>query len=320
MFKNTRTLHTLCIALICLVLFLGSTSQATQAYAAPKADTEISYLVQVWKPKGAVCIGRDYPVKVRVTKFNEVVTSDGQTVWKNSIALAANAQKVNSSVQNSSIGTLTPSEILTGWDLDSPGEANFNFHANEVGSTQLDFKIDIRDYNRDGPIEKTLHAGEQIKVVRCKYKVTIQYSFAAHFPNLDGLVLGTAEGGMKADQSGNLNGTAGVRWYVYWFSKCFTHNTQVSNSPEGNLNGSLSQDDKSLTFHADFEPVTVSETSTATCIAQGGSNSTSAFSIPPIDVTMSSNGGVTVKPLSLQWEGVSLQGSAVVNVIPIEVQ
>lgn len=319
MFRNFHVVRLSLIVLIFLALVLGNAGQTTPVHAAPLADTRVSWLVTVYVPKGPVCVGGDYPVKVKITKFNEVVFgATGETDWKSSLAFPSNAQKVNGSVQDPNIGTLTPSEVLTGWDLDAPGEAFFNFHANKTGETQLNFKIDIRDYDKNGAIFKNTVAGERIKVVHCKYKVTITPTFTASYPNLSGLVIGKAQGEMKADKNGNLKGTVSVKWDVYWFSQCFTHDSQFSASPDANLTGSLSQDGSSLTLHADFKPVAYSETSIATCYVKGAKSYTSAFPAPPIDVTLPSTGGATTKSLSIQWEQVSMQGSAVISVVPIE--
>jgi hypothetical protein len=304
---------------LALILGAGSITQTVSVQAAPPSATAVTFFADVFLPKAPICAGSDYSVRVTITKLNEVVdAATGQTDWKSTLAFAASGQSVKSSVQDSGIGTLTPAQLMTGWDVDAPDEAVFTFHANKRGSTQLDFTIDIEDYDRKGPLHETMKLGRQIQVVNCKYRVTIVSTLAASFPNLTALVMGVAEGEMTADANGNLAGTAKENWDTYLFSECGSHTTNVVSSPNVTFTGAVSQDGSSLTVVAAYQPFNVQHSFQLSCGAAGGSSDSASVGPTVLHMDLSAAGGSTVQSQTAQWGELNLKGSAAITVVPVE--
>lgn len=178
------------IALV-LALSIESPGESLPAHASPLAESRVTFGISVSKPPDPICVGGDYTVTVKLTKHNEVLVG---TEWKPYIVTPMNATMVAVSVKDPGIGTLTPSSLPTGWALgelgDSPGEAIFSFHAIKAGRTQLNFKSEISDYDKDGPIHVTKDATEPIKVVNCEYRVTMNYTVQQSGPGYFGMLYG----------------------------------------------------------------------------------------------------------------------------------
>jgi hypothetical protein len=278
--------------------------------AAPLPDTRIAYGISIHVPSGPLCVGVEYPVTVNITKVNEVLIDAKKDTWIIYVAPGLAGVRVEAFVKDPSIGTLTPDSQITGWMLgnDARGEATFKFHAAKVGRTQL--------YFEEAPEGQYLDAREPIKVVNCKYKVTITANYTLSESGVTELGIGTGEGLIDADASGNLNGSATMSWDLHRFSDCMSHQMQVSVPPNVKLSGSIGSEGDSVSIQAAFEPLPITDTASGAglCAGHGSATASGSRPIQTVDLELPASGGATTKPFSISGG----RGSAVISVTPIE--
>jgi hypothetical protein len=195
-------------------LLIGSAGEtlpvsAEQFRPAPLAQSEYlyyqsSYLIRVIMPKGPICVGRDYQVTVKITKFierrAENNSAQAETNWAGTLVEPiGDDTEVDGSVKNPSIGTLSPARAYTGFPNGEggPGEAIFKFHANQAGTTDLLFDTGINGFNSFGRIDGK--GGESITVVNCDYKITMTYDVQQSGPGYFGILYGKLETLIKRD-------------------------------------------------------------------------------------------------------------------------
>jgi hypothetical protein len=137
----------------------------------------ILYRMKVTLPPDPICAGRQYDATVRISADQQYVGEDGELHDLTSVSM--DARTVEAFAQDESIASMRPRSSITGWDVggtgfsidvDAPGEATFNLHANKAGTTTLYFEAYIPEavaaYQQPyfGP-------KASIKVVNCKYRV-----------------------------------------------------------------------------------------------------------------------------------------------------
>jgi len=146
----------------------------------------------VTMPPDPLCVGRDYPVKVRISANQQYLGQDGEP--HDLTSEGVNGKRVEAFAQDESIATISPGQSFTGWDVDSdaPGEISFKLHANKAGTTTLFFEAYIQEAEASHQ-EPYFGPKETIKVVSCKYEVTMN---ATDVYTGDGVTIWTA---------GNLN-------------------------------------------------------------------------------------------------------------------
>ncbi len=199
MFRNSRTardvsvyalLRRALIMMLVLAFGLGSAGWAAPVRAAP-SDALVIYRMIVSLPPDPICVGRDYPVKVRISADQQYVGQDGEVHDLTSVGVSG--KRVEAFAQDESIATLIPGQSITGWDVDNdgPGEVNFKLHANKAGTTVLFFEAYIPEAEASQQ-ETYFGPKESIKVVNCEYEVTMNITDVA------------ADGGVTIWTAGNL--------------------------------------------------------------------------------------------------------------------
>jgi len=139
-------------------------------------------------PPDPICVGRDYPVNVRISADQQYEGRDGQ--WHDLTSVGVNGKYIEAFAQDESIATLSPGRLITGWGLDhdAPGEVAFKLHANKAGTTTLFFEAYIPEAEASRQ-EPYFGPKETIKVVNCEYKVTMS---ATDVYTGDGVTIWTA--------------------------------------------------------------------------------------------------------------------------------
>lgn len=295
-----------------LALSIGSAGQTPLAQAAPAGAAEIWWWVIANKVRGTalICIGDDVAIDVRVGHTTRGIEDEDEGVDNYAVGV-----KVKSSVQDSSIGTLSPWENTTGWDRDNPRSAPFSFHAKKAGTTTISFwgVVERRDVKAE-PVTVTVQP--------CKFKVaTISRWHLPGIHEFDILAM-IDEADMTADAKGRLAGRATVNWAVattvlspYCSSAKFT----VSPS-QADLTGQM-DDSGLLVVNLTFQPAAASVTQV--CFVPGGTETTSyqyQLTPDPLSLSVPSSGGVSTQAqvLVVTWGTgtLPLSGSSVIVVIP----
>lgn len=205
--------HRIFMALV-LVLTFGSTGFSLPVQAATAA-TEFRFFMTAKKVRGnaAICVGDNVRIRVQVMRA-EVVISPGNLGYIQNLPGAL----VTGSVSNVSVGTLQPASIRTGFYSIDPGGAEFQFHADKVGTTSISFKGTINHIwwaskyliGLPALTDRTDFVTDQvgITVEQCQYKVMA----ISHFSTAGVKLLAIMDGVLIKNEDGNLTGTAAVNW------------------------------------------------------------------------------------------------------------
>lgn len=230
MFQHTNTLnrrrivnttpishHVLLALVLAFGLTFGSSGQTPPAQAAPAGGTEIQFsmLARNLNGNATICVGDDVPIYVRVSR-TEVVGNNKRNIQR------LPGVSVKASLTNGGIGSLSPTSIVTGWDTNDPGGAEFNFHADEAGKTIISFMGTIRQkwwpakIGLPAPVFRKdfVYALVDITVEECQYKVTAISRWTGHDLNLVAII---DQEGLSEQAPGIYNGTATVNWVITEF-------------------------------------------------------------------------------------------------------
>ena len=308
------------ILVLAFALSLGSTEQPTRAQAAPLvqgtgSQYEIKYILAIYvSDNQEICAGQDYPIRVRLLKSTEQVEPK-PTKPEPSIQYLSGIT-VQAFAKDESIGTLSPRKLITGWNVeqDAPGEATFSFHAKKAGTTDLYFETLIRKAIT-GTDDEYIGPVRSIKVINCKYKLTMNYLMRQSSGGTTGLIIGQLDALMEGD--GTVYQGAGIldsdRSEVMppcsFSSDGFDNPATIT----GKSTGSPGNQQLELTIAYDSGEAT----STITCPVVGAKTTTAT--VNPKDwlasnATFSGTGGVQSFPIDYaQWFG-----RLIITVVPVE--
>lgn len=255
-FKSiVRSLPVYIILIIALALIIASGPLSAQA--APAKDSfRFHILAKKIKGNATICVGDNVPIYVRVMR-SQMTGNQGDNVQN------IPGVRVDASMSNAGIGSLTPKTSYTGWNLKDSGGANFNFRAEKAGTTTIHVKgtinhiwwlanlglppvVDRRDF---------VNSEVEIKVEDCSYKVTTTSRWSADEVNW---VAKIDQAGMTTDAPGHYTGTATVDWVLSEFpppiGSCPLQEFKASS--DANLTGELVGPDL-LVVNIIFKPVDV---------------------------------------------------------------
>ena len=327
MFRNSSTpggkfvswlLHHTLNLILMLALSFGSAGQTVPAQAAPPAQevTNVStrYHFSIVIPPGPICAGKDYDIVVTPLEDSEG-KYQGQKFKSNTKGLANIA--IEALVKNPSIGKLSPNKQVSGfaWAVanalestlqsDNPGEALFKFHAKKAGETDLYFEALIKG-TYVGPVVP-------IKVVDCKYKLTMNYLMRQSSAGTTGLLIGQMDTTLEGD--GEVYQGAGVldsdRTEV--MSPCVFSSDGFDSPVTVTAKLTGSQDNQQLEVTVDYEPGQSS--ASITC---RGTRTPTTTEDPTnwlaTNATFSGNGGAQSFPIDFaHWFG-----RLIITVTPVE--
>jgi hypothetical protein len=201
---------------VVLVLTIANAGLILPAQAAPISATEFRFFMSARKLKGnaTICVGDEVPIHVKVMRA-EMVGDPANMGYVQGMP----GVRIDGSVTDAGIGTLTWTTIYTGWDFNDPAGADFKFHADKAGMTTINFtgKInhiwwaskyliglppltDRRDFVT-GQVD--------ITVEECQYKVTAISTFSVPGVRLKAVIL---DAGLVLDTDSRFKGKATVTW------------------------------------------------------------------------------------------------------------
>jgi hypothetical protein len=307
------------LALI-VVMGLGSAKPNAAARAAAPTDDEIDNFDLTTSPiPNPACAHSHYDVEffARVVRLAEV--NGKRENLKGGLGPANVRVKATSS--DPSIAEINP-ETATASGLDgliAVSGAGFNLNTGAPGSATLSL-IGIADWAglhvRFPPIQQS------IKVVNCKFGITITGVSAAFGDNMFITQVYTAKGEIGGDPSAALKGDADVSWHMAQVGDCYS--STITNPPStAKLEGSLSEDGGTLTLRVTFDPLMVFNTVKAAGLcALSGATATSQGQLQPapISLTVPSTGGTRSRSITLPDGALTLTGKAAITVVPLEAQ
>lgn len=230
-FRSTGGVHVLLPRAIILVTMLmlgvGNAGQATSVQAAPPADeiTNMRFYLNI-SHLPTLCAGREYSIAVTPLVELDGKRPDGQKFnYKDRIIPGV---EITAEITDTKIATVDPAkpqskksgylpESLLGTSslenqerLGNLGEVVFKLKAKKAGATTLIFTAKVpRQWSggRDryfGP--QGMPAGGPVKVVNCKYEVTMIYNWQYSFPAANMWLIGTMKKAPLTIESESLTG------------------------------------------------------------------------------------------------------------------
>lgn len=175
-----KDLRSIFYAALILALGIVSLGVAPAARAAPaQSDVTYQFFLGVYPPLDPICVGHDYKVIVRPKLGGAFTTDEGRHGELDTRFLSG--IRVESSVSDSSIATLSPRYMISGDpELENPGEATFSLHAVKAGTTSLIFEATIPA--GFGAVNGYVGPVTSIKVVNCAYRVNMLYQQSVSMP------------------------------------------------------------------------------------------------------------------------------------------
>lgn len=313
-------LQRMMILIVVFAFSLGSAGQSTPVQAAPRAQGtgsqyETKYILAIYvSDNQEICAGQDYRIRVRLVESTERLEPKPSKPEPSIKYLSGIA--VQAFVKDKSVGTLSPGKLITGWnvDEDAPGEATFTFHAKKAGTTDLYFETLIRKAIT-GTDDEYIGPVKTIKVINCKYKLTMNYLMRQSSHGTTGLLIGHLDTLLEGD--GEVYQGTGIldsdRTEV--MPPC-SFSSDGFDSPmtiTGKLTGS--PDNQQLELTVDYEPGESSATITCPVV---GTRTTTTTEDPTnwlaTNAAFSGTGGAQSFPIDFaQWFG-----RLIITVTPIE--
>jgi hypothetical protein len=158
---------------------------------------------------------------------------------------------------------------------------------------------------------------QPIKVVNCRFRITIDAITAASGPDIVETVVFKVRGEIKGYSDGTVSGDADVTWNPQQVSPCLSI-TQTIPESKATLEGSFSEDGSTLTVHVRFEPAMMLQQNTVTCVIHSTSTQQHQFQPQPINFMVPSTGRVVSQPVSIPMGDLAPSGTAIITVVPIE--
>jgi len=304
-----------------MVFGIGSVGQTIPAQAAAPAQQTVNwtttYSMHVHLPPDLICAGKDYNIAVEVVGTSQATIS-GESVHVEDYMYGIT---VDAHMTDKSIATISPDSEVTGDALlASPGglspiEAEFVLHAVKAGITSVTFHPTIQGANTANWQPHFL-----IKVVNCKYKVTLNSSwfFSISVGGYTGSshLTESSKGEMQLNDSDNsLNGTADVKWAMSSISPGCSQSHKIASST-ARLVGTPIQNGSAIMGGTMYKVQVIFDQTTLDSIHCMGT-STGQFAPPPIEVTIPDTGGAKSvdHPFVLGEE--NLSGITTVYLIPV---
>lgn len=268
---------TMIVLVLLLTLVLRGAGQVTPAEAASanqvvEGDEHIR--MRVIPPADPLCVGQEYSVRVVVVRTATRIVQRGPGTEEEVYVIGRiSGVKVESSVQDESIGTLSPRYLWTGWDVEQlEPEAEFKFKAKKAGRTNLIFEALIpRSITRSN--DSYISSLTPIQVVNCEYDVTIFYNMLQFSHGSVGNVWGILDTRIKGSSGETFSGTGVLDSSRTQFMAPCSFTSPGFKNPTtitGNMTGSPG--DRQLELNISFTPGTSS--STITCPLVGVQNPT----------------------------------------------
>ena len=158
---------------------------------------------------------------------------------------------------------------------------------------------------------------QPIKVVNCKFRITIDAITAAFATDIVETVVFKVRGEIKGYSDGTLGGDADVTWNAQQASPCLSIVQSIPES-KATLYGSLNEDGSKLTVHVTFAPAMMFQQNTITCVLNNTSTQQHQFQARPMDFIVPITGRVVSQPVSIPMGDLSPSGTSIILAEPIE--
>ncbi len=297
-----------------VIVGLGSAKPNAAALAAPpKDETDISFDISTSPIPNPACAHTSYDVEF-FTRVDTVANLNGNPVDLQG-GPGPSEIEVQAKSSDSSVAGFHP-ETATATALDGRiGKgAKFVLRTEEPGSATLTMTGKITWANKRvifPPLQ------QPIKVVNCRFKITINSTSAGFIPNVMETAVYNLTGEIKGDPGGALTGDSEVNWKTQQVGDCYVTKQAVLPST-ANLEGSLSEDGDRLTVRVTFGPVSVLNSLKWTCGGAAGATAEFTFQPTPINFVVPTTGGVVSQPVTIPIGVLTLTGSAIITVVPLE--
>jgi len=307
------------LVLIALALSMGSAGQTTLVQAAPPANqTDFSWDIATSHIPEPLCTHTLYLIKY-FARARRAADLNGSKVDLNG-GLAPASLTVKATSSDAGVAGFHPEEERAA-ALDSgipnTGVVVFLLKTEGPGSGTLTFKGQIAFAGENitfPPLEVP------IKVVTCKFNVTVTSIVSGFGPNITETAVSSLKGELEGNADGTVTGQAQVTFHSFQNTDCLSAVQTASPSPsKAALQVSLSGGDGGqLTVNVTYDQIMLFQTNTIMCGAGVTSYQQHQFQPSPLSFTVPTTGASFSQPVSLQMGEMELHGTAIIRVEPIE--
>lgn len=312
---------------LCLALALGPAALAAPVVAAPAADA-VKFAMEVAPRSGLLkplCMGQTQPFYVSVTRTTQKSIGD-QIFDFTALVLGVTVFGAADDPQVGSL-TLTSGRYTGGAALSTFQTVEFLFKAKKAGTTTLRFTGKVDWHWLPGATDAAVQASPDgyrvpletvvtVKVKACRVKASAVHRWSGP----GALLIGTMEETyLTANEDGHYTGAGTLNWVASTVvPECVSTDTFAPSPVE--LSGDM-DDSGQIAVTLTYEPAV--DSATIRCEAPGRGiyedRSWTVLASPdPLNVQVSSFGGVTQPAQVLVGEQSSSTGTAVVIVLPVD--
>ena len=317
--NNPTTRWLKLLAILALALYLGGgAAGATPAQAAPGADETIDSLsMEVTEIPSLVCAHTVYYIDVFV-RIDRVADRNSNFVELDGGLGPANIFVKGTSSDIGVAGFHPEIKQTAALDNRIGTGADFKLQTEAPGSATLTLDVAMTSAGN----RTTFRPFQQsIKVVNCKFRVSMTSIYSGFIPAITETVTSTVNGEIKGNSDGSLTGEAEVTWKFNQATPCLQAIINVSPSPsKAILEGSLSADGGTLTVTVNYDQVMVFQANTVLCGSGASGNHQNQFQPPPLVFQVPSTGKVFSYPAAQQLGQMTVTGTSIISVVPIEQQ
>jgi hypothetical protein len=311
-FNNALRWHKLTVILT-LALYIGGVGSATFVEAAPVADETIDRIdISISGISNPSCANSSYEVQV-TARVDRMAYLSGTNVDLEG-GLGPTEIRVKATSSDTGVVDFHPND-RTASALDNfiGRGVDFELKTEAPGDATLNFKSLIQVTGE----EVTISEQQPIKVVNCRFKVSITSILSGYVPSLMETIVSTVNGEIGVNLEGTLTGDAEVTWNAQQATPCLK---VVQNIPPSTakLEGSLNEDGSALTVHVNYDLAMFFQTNTITCAVPGSGSQQHQFTAQPLTFTVPITGGNLSQPYTLPLGEMVVYGTAIISVVPIE--
>jgi hypothetical protein len=297
-----------------LALLTGSVGATTRVQAAPREDGTVdTFDVSIGAIPSPACAHTPYLIPF-FARVDRVANLDGNDVDLEG-GLGPAQVEVKATSSDPSVAGFHP-EVETASAVENRigNGVNLYLKTEQPGSAALTITGKIQwTGNRVvfPPIQ------QPIKVVNCRFRITINAITAASAPDIVETVVFRVRGEIKGTSDGTVSGDADVTWNAQQGTPCLSIIQTIPES-KATLEGSFSEDGSTLTVHVTFEPAIMFQQNTVMCAIHSTSTQQHQFQPQPINFIVPSTGRVVSQPVSIPMGDLAPSGTAIITVEPIE--
>jgi hypothetical protein len=303
------------LVILVLALSLSGVGQTTSVQAAPHADATIySFDLSTSPIPSPACAHSLFDVQFFANVESTVDWNDQQVKLQG--GLGPSDTSVNATSSDTSVAEFHPdSRTASALDNSIGGRsANFQLKTEAPGSATLAFTAEIKWAGQSitlPPLQLP------IKVVNCKFKVTITTILLGVGPDIMETVVSKLTGEISGDENAALAGEAEVIWNAQQVTPCLSV-VQVVPPSKATLEGSLGENGSTLTVHVNYGLGMAFSQGTTTCKVSVTGTYQHQFQPPPLSFTVPTTGGSLSQPVTFQIGTGPINGTAIITVVPIE--